>query len=329
MSDESAHFNDESSRPQGLLRLGYLIQNTRAHPFSLTFHDLSNLFIIGTRAEDIYYNLFIQLCDDHRIPVLVLTGRRTPGFEEQVCECPLWHLDLSTDRVTFNIFDLAQGLHPFKHISILIGLFEEFTPLSPLARDLLQVILWNVILTTTNPTVKYLQSVLPEYHSYGSAYQEIHQLLEALPHQLFTTNYDNISLTRLQHLPTLITGSSLPESTFIFNLLLLKLLAKSEKQLPPLFLVDPPPLNPQLFHWLCTCYSLTKSPLVIIDTHDAIPTPQSSTQFNYILTNSQGSNSTDLWQQLTPEEQELLNQNSDHIAVRLLSEPTTRIINIF
>jgi hypothetical protein len=113
------------------------------------------------------------------------------------------------------------------------------------------------------------------------------------------------------------------------NLLLLKLLAHDNEQLPPLFLVDPPPLNPSLLQWLYTRYALTNTPLVIIDTHGAITMPATPHQYNFILTNSQENTSSPFWQTLTADEQELLAENNDHIAVRLQSEPSTRIINIF
>jgi len=113
------------------------------------------------------------------------------------------------------------------------------------------------------------------------------------------------------------------------NLLLLKLLANGTEQLPPLFLVDPPPLNTQLLQWLCTRYAATKNPLVIIDTHEAIPTPPFLQHCNFIITNCQETNDSPFWQTLTADERELLIQNNDHIAVRLQSEPAMRIINIF
>lgn len=295
----------------------------------MTLHDLTNLFVVGTRAEDIYYNLFIQLCDDHRIPVLVFAGYDSTGYEEQVCESPIWRLDLTTDALTFDIFALAKGLHPSKQLSILVNLFEEFTPLSLTARNLLQVILWNVILSASKPTLEYLQSVLPNFYHHGSAYHELQRLIKALPPHILTNNYDNISLTRLQHLPTLISGSDHPETTFAMNLLLLKLLANNDEQLPPLFLVDPPPLNPQLLQWLCTRYALSNTPFVVIDTHGAITMPATLQQYNFILTNSQKNNCSPFWKKLTADEQELLIENNDHIAVRLQSEPSTRIINIF
>ena len=329
MSDENAFFNHETPRSHGLLQLGYLIHNTQPHPFSLTLHDLTNLFVIGTRAEDIYYNLFIQLCDDHRIPVLVFTGRDSSGYEEQVCESPLWRLDLTTDSITFDVLALAKGVHPSKQLSILVNLFEEFVPLSSAAQNLLQVILWNVILSATNPTLGYLQSTLSNYSHHGSPYKEIQRLLKALPSSILTNNYDNISLTRLQHLPLLISGSDHPKAIFVMNLLLLKLLAHENEQLPPLFLVDPPPLNAQLLQWLCTRYAMTKNPLVIIDTHEAISTLAPLQQCNFIITNSSEKNHSPFWHTLTADERELLVQNNDHIAVRLQSEPVTRIINIF
>ena len=113
------------------------------------------------------------------------------------------------------------------------------------------------------------------------------------------------------------------------NLLLLKLLANGTEQLPPLFLVDPPPLNTQLLQWLCTRYAATKTPLVIIDTQEAISTPTLLQHYNFIITNCQEKDDSPFWQTLTADERELLVQNNDHIAVRLQSEPVTRIINIF
>ncbi|MHA2314363.1 MAG: hypothetical protein ACXACF_03640 [Candidatus Hermodarchaeia archaeon] len=329
MSDEGTHYNPESPGTSELLHLGYLIQNQHTHPFALTFQDLTNLLVLGSRAEDIYYNLLIQLSDDKRIPVLVIKGQDSSNYEDQVCERPLWHLNLTTDAITFNTLALGQGNHPSRQITILISLFEEFAPLSPSARNLLHVILWKTLLTTANPSLTYLKTTLPFYKHHKDAYLEVRQLLDALPPELMNSNFDNISLSRIHHLPTIITGDDKPLTILKTNLLMLKLLAQHTDSMPPLFMVDPPPLNSQLLRWLCLRYADTKNPLVIFDSNEAISAPSNQHIFNYILTHTQTVPNVSFHQQLSANEQLILQSNNDHVAVWLRSEPTTRIISIF
>ena len=329
MSDEGTQYDPETLGSGGLLHLGYLIENQQTHPFALTFQDLTNLFVIGSRAEDIYYNLLIQLCDDKQIPVLVIKGQDASDFEDQVCERPIWHLDVSTDAITFNTLALGQGNHPSRQITILISLFEEFAPLSPSARNLLHVIMWKTLLASTKPSLAYLRTTLPFYKHQKEVYIEVKRLLDALPHELMDSNFDNISLSRIHYLPTIISGDDRPLSTLKTNLLLLKLLAQHNDRMPPLFMVDPPPLNPQLLRWLCLRYANTKSPLIFFDSNEVISTPNSQHTFNYIYTQLESITNVSFHNQLSMNDQLMLESNSDHIAVQLRSEPTTRIISIF
>lgn len=329
MSDESTQYDPESPGTSGLLHLGYLIENHQTHPFALTFQDLTSLFVFGSRAEDIYYNLLIQLCDDKQIPVLVIKGQDSSHFEDQVCESPLWHLDVKTDAITFNTLALGQGNHPSRQITILIHLFEEFAPLSPRARNLLHVIIWKTLLTSTKPSLTYLKTTLPYYKHHKEVYSEVKRLLDVLPPELMDSNFDNISLSRIHYLPTIISGDDRPLTILKTNLLLLKLLAQHNDRMPPLFMVDPPPLHPQLLQWLCQRYAKTKSPLVIFDSNEVISTPNSQHTFNYIFTHSDSKTKASFHNQLSMNDQLILESNSDHIAVQLRSEPTTRIISIF
>ena len=329
MSDEDAQYDPESPESSGLLLLGYLIENQLTHPFALTLQDLTNLFVIGSRAEDIYYNLLIQLCDDKKLPVLVIKGQDAGDFENQVCESPLWHLEVSTDAITFNTLALGQGNHPSWQITILISLFEEFAPLSPSARNLFHVIMWKTLLTSRNPSLSYLKTTLPYYKHHKEVYLEVKRLLDALPQELMESNFDNISLSRIHYLPTIISGDDKPLTTLKTNLLLLKLLAQHTDRMPPLFMVDPPPLNPQLLRWLCLRYANTKSPLVFFDSNEVISTPNSQHTFNYIITHIDSLANASSHNQLSMNDQLMLESNSDHIAVQLRSEPTTRIISIF
>ncbi len=329
MSDESSHPNFEFTRSGNLIQLGYLVQNHYTHPFSLTFQDLTNLFVLGTRAEDIYYNLLIQLCDDHRKSVIVFTGSNSSSYEEQVCESPFWYLDLTTDEITFNALSLGDGLHPSRQITILISLFEEFVPLSATARNLLHVIIWKTLFTTSKPSFQHLQNILPFYKHHDTAYHEIQRLLEALPHELLETNYDNLQLSRIQHLSTIISGDNLPVNQFALNMLLLKLVAEENENLPPLFLVNLPSLNTQLFQWLCARYAVAKCPLVIFDAQNNISTPSDQLTYNFIFTDSPYSDGSLPGNQLTESERSVMDKNNDFVAVRLRSEPATRIITIF
>jgi hypothetical protein len=113
------------------------------------------------------------------------------------------------------------------------------------------------------------------------------------------------------------------------NLLLLKLLAQDLEELPPLFLVNAPPLSPQLLSWLSTRYALAKSPLVIFETQDQRVNAPLIQTGNFILTGGLDEALSPLHKQLTESERNFLNLNSDQAAVRLQSEPATRFIAIF
>ncbi|MFX1342878.1 MAG: hypothetical protein ACFFAL_09310, partial [Promethearchaeota archaeon] len=93
--------------------------------------------------------------------------------------------------------------------------------------------------------------------------------------------------------------------------------------------VDPPPLNSQLLRWLCLRYANTKSPLVIFDSNESISIPNSQHTFNYIFTHIDSVTTPSFNNQLSMNDQLMLENNGDHIAVQLRSEPTTRIISIF
>ena len=246
-----------------------------------------------------------------------------------MCESPLWHLDVSTDAITFNTLALGQGNDPFRQIRILIRLFEEFAPLSPSARNLLHVIIWKTLFTSTTPSLTFLKTTLPYYKHHKEVYLEVKRLLDALPQELLDSSFDNISLSRIHYLPTIISGDDRPLPTLKTNLLLLKLLAQHNDRMPPLFMVDPPPLNPQLLRWLCLRYAHTKSPLVIFDSNEVISTPNSQHTFNYIFSHIDSVTNPSFHNQLSMNDQLMLESNSGHIAVQLRDEPTTRIISIF
>ncbi len=329
LSDDNSFFDSETHVNHGLLQLGYMIQDHQTHPFSLTLQDLSNLLVVGPRAHDIYFNLLIQLCDDHRIPVLVIKGSPSEGLEEQVCECPLWHIDLEAEAITFDALSLANGRNPSQQISILIQLFERYGPLTPTARNLLHVIIWRTILMASPPTLQYLQNTLPFYEHYNAPYHEIRRLLSALPHNLLDANYDNLSLTRIQHLPTIISGNDTPNATFSINLLLLKLLAHQSETLPALFLVNTPEIAPQILEWLSARYTTSNTPFVIFENQNSTLLHSMAHTCNFILTSSIDVEPSPLLQQLTEHEQRFLQLNNDHVAVCLRSEPATRFITIF
>ncbi|MFX1565802.1 MAG: hypothetical protein ACFFCH_07420 [Promethearchaeota archaeon] len=329
MSDDNSIFDSETHANNGLLQLGYLIQNHQTHPFSLTLHDLCNLLVVGPRAQDIYFNLLIQLCDDHRLPVLVIKGFPSEGLEEQVCESPLWHIDLGTEAITFDALNLANGRHPSRQIDILIRLFESFGPVTPTARNLFHVIIWRTILMASTPTLQHLQNTLSFYEHHKGPYHEIRRLLSALPHDLLDASYDNLSLTSIRHLPTIITGNDTPKVTFAINLLLLKLLADESEHLPALFLVNTTDIAPQILEWLSARYTTRNTPFVIFDNQNTALSQPSNDTGNFILTSGFDEEPSPLLQQLTENEQHFLQVNNDHVVVHLRSEPATRFITIF
>jgi hypothetical protein len=154
-------------------------------------------------------------------------------------------------------------------------------------------------------------------------------MVDALPHELFTTNYDNVALSHISHLPTIISVNDTPTSAFVMNLLILKLLAQEAGSLPPLFLVNTPSVSPQLVHWLCSRYAAAQRPLVFFATTANQPNSIVTQVGNFILTNGLDAVLSPLDQLLTEQERHFFQLNSDYVAVRLRSEPATRFITIF
>jgi hypothetical protein len=185
------------------------------------------------------------------------------------------------------------------------------------------------MLMASTPTFQYLENTLPFYEHHNAPYHEIRRLLSALPHHLFDTNYDNLSLTHIQHLPTIITGNDTPDTTFTMNLLLLKLLAHESENLPALFLVNTPEIVPQILEWLSARYKRSNTPFVIFENQNTeLAHPKNHTR-NFIFTSGFDEEPSPLLQQLTESEQHFLQLNNDHVVVRLRSEPAMRFITIF
>ncbi|MFX1564211.1 MAG: hypothetical protein ACFFDP_12990, partial [Promethearchaeota archaeon] len=329
VNDETSHFDYLSSHARTNLKLGYLVQGKITHPYSLALQDLCNLFVIGERAVDIYYTLLLQLCDDNKIPVIVLTNRDSDGYEDQVCETPFWHLDLEADQVNFDLFDLGGEVHPSRQVTILIELLTSFSPLSPTAKNLLHIIIWKMFFTTNKPTLKNLQKLLDNYRHHISQYQEICHLLSVIPKNYFEITYDNINLLHLQRLPTIITAPKNQFNQIDVNLLLLKLLSNARTSLPPLFLMDPPPINSQLFQWLCIRYVELGGLLVLFDSMDSISHIETHNFPNIILSAQRGPVSSSLRSEFNLDELRHLEIFDDQVAVRLHNESTTRFVTIF
>lgn len=329
VNDETPHFDYLSSHAGTHLKLGYLVQGQNTHPYSITLQDLNNLLVIGERAADIYYSLLLQLCDDYKIPVIVLTNRDSDGFEDQICETPFWQLDLAADQITFNLFDLGGEVHPSRQVTILVELLTTFSPLSPAAKNLLHIIIWKMLLTTNQHTLRTLQNLLPNYRYHNGPYQEICHLLSAVPKNYFQITYNNVNLLHLQRLPTIITAPRSRYSQISVNLLLLKLLSHTRTSPPPLFLMDPPPINPQLFHWLCVRYAELGGLLVLFDSKDLISQIETRHFPNIILSAQQGQISSSLRSEFNVDELRHLEIYDDQVAVRLRNESTTRFVTIF
>ena len=327
MSDENSDYL--LSKGYDLLKLGYLIQNNNVQPFSLSLNHLRSLFIIGERAQDIYYNLFFQLCDEQPMPILVITNDDSSSYEEQMCVNPIWRLDLSHDYVSCNPLNMRKPVHPSRQISILVNLFCEFSPLSRFAKDLLHIIIWKALITLPKPTLQDLASILYKYRNYRDNYNELCNLFDALPEHLLRMHFDNITLRHLRRLPTIISVPEERQSMFIVNVLLLKLIAQRGGNLPPLFIFDVPPLHPSLMRWLCTRYLGARSPLVIFDSEDVLREIDSRFIRNLIITNQSGSASSPLQGTLTQEELQYLHDNDDYVAVKLQNESATRFVTIF
>ncbi len=257
-----------------------------------------------------------------------MKGYPSENLEEQVCEGQLWELDLDKDAITFNALGFSVRQHLSRQISILINLFEQFAPLSQVARNLLHVIIWRVILSVSKPTIQYLQDTLLFYQHHKTAYFEIQRLFDAIPLDILDVNYDNIALSRIQNLPTIISGNNSSTLTFAMNLLLMKLLAEEDENLPPLFLINPPRLSIHLLQWLHARYSSAQKPFVIFETQDKELSFQISQSSNFILSSGLDSELSS-YLQLSEKERNILKHNSDQVAVTLRSEPATRFITIF
>ncbi|MFW9830889.1 MAG: hypothetical protein ACFFD8_03865, partial [Candidatus Thorarchaeota archaeon] len=212
MSNSNFHFDPNPAKHNSLLQLGYLTNSHQPKPFVLGLEDLSNLFVVGSRALDIYYKMFIQLCDEQKIPILVFMGVEATGDEDEICESPIWNLNLLTEIISFNLLDFTEGHYLFQYISILISLLEDFAPLSSTARNLLHIIFWKALFNVYKPTFQYFQSILYTYRHYGAVYNELCRLLVAIPQEFFMLNYDTLSLNRIQHLPTIISGFDSPKT---------------------------------------------------------------------------------------------------------------------
>lgn len=308
------------------MKLGYIIQGQNTHQYSLAFQDLNNLFVFGERAADIYYSLLLQLCDDYRIPILVFTDCESDGFEDQICESNFWHLNLASDQVCFNLFDLGE-VHPSRYVTILVDLLTAFYPLSPAARNLLQIIIWQMLFKANQPSLSNLQNLLPNYRHHNSSYEEICNLLTAIPKHYFQKTYNNVNLLRLQHFPTIISVPRNQDSQISINLLLLKLLSQTRTSSPPLFLMNPPPINSQLFQWLCVRYSEQGGILVFFYSETSISLIQSNP--NIILSARNCSVPSSVKSEFREDELRHLENFDDQVAVRLRNESKTHFVTIF
>ena len=181
MADESVSFKPLYSPRGTSVRLGYLVEDRDAQPFALALDDMTPLFVLGDRAIDIYYSLLLQLCDEHHMPVLVLTGRDSDGYEEQICETRFWQLNTARDFISLNVFDIGVTVHATDHVAVLVDILNDMHPLSNGAQNLLHVALWQTLLTGQKASLQALQCVLARYRHYDSAYQELTRLFAALP----------------------------------------------------------------------------------------------------------------------------------------------------
>lgn len=329
MTDERTHFKPLFSVEGKSVKLGYLVDDRDAQPFTLALEELTCLFVFGDRAFDIYYSLLLQLCDEHHVPVLVLTGRDSEGYEEQICETRFWQLDTARDHVSLNLFDIGETAHATDHVAVLVDILNDQHPLSSAAQDLLHIVIWQTLLEATKACFRGLQSVLTRYRHEGSSYEEICRLFAGLPRGVVESTYDNVSLAGLGRMPTIITTRAVNQGQFTVNMLLLKLLASSSDRLPAIFLVNPPPLNRQLFQWLCCSYAELGSPLVLFDSYDGISSETANRARNLVFTASKGTPRSALRHGLTEEELRYLQTCDDQIAVKLRVEHGTRFVTLF
>lgn len=329
MADEPTHFKPLFFPEDKSIKLGYLVDNRAAQPFTLAPEDMTSLFVLGDRAVDIYYSLLLQLCDEHHVPVLILTGRDSEGYEEQICETRFWQLDTARDHISLNVFDIGETAHATDHVAVLVDILNDLHPLSNAAQNLLHIVVWQTLLATQKACFRSLQSVLARYRQQGGSYQELCRLFASLPGSVTESTYDNVSLRRLGRTPTIITARAVDQGQLAVNMLLLKLLAGSDNRLPAIFLVNPPPLNKQLFHWLCSSYAEAGSPLVLFDSYDSISAEEANCARNLILTAPRDASRSPLCNGLTEEELSYLQACRDQVAVKLRDEHATRFVTIF
>ncbi len=329
MADKISRYEYPLPNLNSTLKLGYLIDDMDATPYSITLQDLTNLFVLGNRALDIYYNLLIQLSDDYSLPLVVLTARESEGYENQICEKFFWQIDLAIDQISHNLLDLGCQPHPSRQISCLVDILNQFYPLSTSAKNLLHVVLWKTIFSYQTPTVQTFIEVLEDFQHHGSSYEELCRLLSALPWQHLSNNYDNLSLNRIQKLPTILSCQHTNFDQLHLNLLLWKLLASKENALPPLFLLDVPPIEPALLNWLCLRYSKMSGLFVIFDSRGSFCYPNPEYIHNMILTQPEMVEQGMLHQEFCPKELSQFQEYDDVIAIKLRNEPTTKFITIF
>jgi hypothetical protein len=329
MIDETSRYESPLPNLNSALKLGYLIDDTEATPYSMVLQDLTNLFVIGNRALDVYYNLLIQLCDDYSLPLVVLTARKSEGYENQICEKSFWQIDLAIDQITHNLLDLGNQPHPSRQIGCLVNILSQFCPLSSSAKNLLHVVLWKTFFSHQTPTLQALQGVLAEFRHHDGVYEELCQLLSALPWQNLSKNYDNLSLSRIQKLPTILSSQHTKLDQLHINLLLWKLLSLMENSLPPLFLLDVPSIEPTLMNWLCLRYSKMSGLLVVFDSGGSFNYPNPEYIHNLILTQPEIINQGLVHQEFCKKELRQFQEHDDVIAIKLRNEPTMKFITIF
>ena len=257
------------------IKLGYTIKGCTAHPFSLRLKDFRNLVVLGERTKDVYYLFLSQLCDQLQLPIVVLKESNEDDLESLICETPIWNLDVAVSQITLNPLDFGDEATP-THAAILASLLSDIYKLSPKAQKLLQVAIWNTLLTSPTLSIQELRQSLPSYRENKDAYSELYSLLEALDTDNLFSAFDNISLGRFHSVPTIISVPKNNRGCLIANLLLLKLLARQGGALPPLVLFDPP-LNPPLIELLFRSYAVSGDFLLFLDSKGRLPQLDSQT----------------------------------------------------
>jgi hypothetical protein len=328
MADANSPFKPLYPQEDAFVKLGYLVEDRDAQPYKLALEAMTSLFVLGDRAIDIYYSLLLQLCDEHHMPLIIITGRESEGYEEQICETRFWQLNTAQDRISLNLFDIGETAHATDHVAILVEILNDLHPLSHGAQNLLHIAIWQTLLTTPKPCFSALQGVLARYRQ-DVHYQELKQLFASLPSAVTESTYDNVSLSRLRRTPTVITTPAMGLGAFSMNMLLLKLFAGGSDDLPALFLVNPPSLNKPLFRWLCSSYAEAGRPLAVFDSYDSTCAAEARCARSLILTAPRDSSTSFLYNGLTEGELSYLQACRDRVAVKLHGDHATRFVTIF